>query len=163
MKQEIYRLPDRLLYRLAMYYGILPESGWDAVDQLANQGIIGVGASAKQAAHHLQELALQLGDAALSRGIAAQQAAQPLLAQLLEQYPWAAEALHTRLASLLPETVDEHPQLALERRSTRSNSSSEFFKNFFQILRLLNRDTVAQIRLLTPLLTGGVGVVKTCF
>ena len=54
VKQEIYRLPDRLLYGLAMYYGLLPESGWDAVDQLANRGIIGQGAGGKEAAHHLQ-------------------------------------------------------------------------------------------------------------
>ena len=53
VKQEIYRLPDRLLYRLAMYYGILPTSGWDAIDQLAQRGIIGVGGDAQQAAHHL--------------------------------------------------------------------------------------------------------------
>ena len=53
VKQEIYRLPDRLLYRLAMYYGIVPTSGWDAVDQLAQRGIIGVGDEAQQAAHHL--------------------------------------------------------------------------------------------------------------
>ena len=53
VKQEIYRLPDRLLYRLAMYYGILPTSGWDAVAQLAQQGIIGAGENAQQASHHL--------------------------------------------------------------------------------------------------------------
>ena len=53
VKQEIYRLPDRLLYRLAMYYGILPTSGWDAVDQLTQHRIIGVGDEAQQAAHHL--------------------------------------------------------------------------------------------------------------
>ena len=53
VKQEIYRLPDRLLYRLAMYYGLLPTSGWDAVDQLAQRGIIGVGEDAQKAAHHL--------------------------------------------------------------------------------------------------------------
>ncbi len=40
VKQEIYRLPDRLLCRLAMYYGLLPESGWDAVEQLRSKGII---------------------------------------------------------------------------------------------------------------------------
>ena len=34
VKQEIYRLPDRLLYGLAFYYGILPQSAWDAVDKL---------------------------------------------------------------------------------------------------------------------------------
>ena len=54
VKQEIYRLPDRLLYSLAMYYGILPESGWDAVEKLASRGIIGVGSGAKEASHHLQ-------------------------------------------------------------------------------------------------------------
>ena len=53
VKQEIYRLPDRLLYRLAMYYGLLPTSGWDAVDQLSQYGIIGIGENAQQAAHHL--------------------------------------------------------------------------------------------------------------
>ena len=53
VKQEIYRLPDRLLYRLAMYYGMLPTSGWDAVTQLNQRGIIGVGEETQQAAHHL--------------------------------------------------------------------------------------------------------------
>ncbi|MEM7382815.1 MAG: tetratricopeptide repeat protein [Bacteroidota bacterium] len=53
VKQEIYRLPDRLLYRLAMYHGLLPTSGWDAVAQLQAQHIIGVGDEAQQAAHHL--------------------------------------------------------------------------------------------------------------
>ena len=53
VKQEIYGLPDRLLYQLAMYYGILPTSGWDAVDQLKQHGIIGVGENAQQASHHL--------------------------------------------------------------------------------------------------------------
>ncbi len=48
VKQEIYRLPDRLLYRLAMYYGLLPESGWDAVGQLSRRGII-----RREAAQHL--------------------------------------------------------------------------------------------------------------
>ena len=32
VKQEIYRLPDRLIYGLAMYFGICPRSGWDAVE-----------------------------------------------------------------------------------------------------------------------------------
>ena len=54
VKQEIYRLPDRLLYGLATYYGLRPESGWDAVEQLKAQGIIGVSEEAKQAAHRLQ-------------------------------------------------------------------------------------------------------------
>ncbi len=48
VKQEIYRLPDRLLYRLAMYYGLLPESGWDAVAQLRTKEII-----SEVAARHL--------------------------------------------------------------------------------------------------------------
>ena len=54
VKQEIYRLPDRLLYRLAMYYGIVPTSGWDAVERLSRRSIIGVGDEAQQAAHNLQ-------------------------------------------------------------------------------------------------------------
>jgi len=40
VKQEIYRLPDRLLYGLALYYGILPTSVWDAVEKLHQKGII---------------------------------------------------------------------------------------------------------------------------
>ena len=54
VKQEIYRLPDRLLYGLATYYGLRPESAWDAVEQLKAQGIIGVSEEAKQAAHRLK-------------------------------------------------------------------------------------------------------------
>ena len=54
VKQEIYRLPDRLLYGLAMYFGICPKSGWDAIEQLKQQGIIGQGAAAQQAGHHLK-------------------------------------------------------------------------------------------------------------
>ena len=54
VKQEIYRLPDRLIYGLAMYFGICPESGWDAVEQLKQQGIIGQGKAAQQAGHHLK-------------------------------------------------------------------------------------------------------------
>jgi HEAT repeat protein len=49
VKQEIYRLPDRLLYQLAMYYGLLPVSGWDAVAQLQSKGVISAAA-----ARHLQ-------------------------------------------------------------------------------------------------------------
>ena len=54
VKQEIYRLPDRLISGLAMYFGICPESAWDAVDKLKAQGIIGVSEEAKQASHRLQ-------------------------------------------------------------------------------------------------------------
>lgn len=54
VKEEIYRLPDRLLYRLAMYFGLFPENAWDAVELLARNRIIGVGENALQASHHLQ-------------------------------------------------------------------------------------------------------------
>ena len=54
VKQEIYRLPDRLLYGLATYYGLRPESAWDAVDKLKESHIIGVDDSAKHASHRLQ-------------------------------------------------------------------------------------------------------------
>ena len=47
VKQEIYRLPDRLLYGLATYYGILPTSSWDAVDQLAARSVIDSGAAVR--------------------------------------------------------------------------------------------------------------------
>ncbi|XP_065650033.1 uncharacterized protein LOC100206955 [Hydra vulgaris] len=40
VKQEIYRLPDRMVYNLALYFGIEGESAWDLVDKLANKGII---------------------------------------------------------------------------------------------------------------------------
>ena len=49
VKQEIYRLPDRLLYGLAFYYGILPESAWDAVDKLLASNKIN-----EEAARHLK-------------------------------------------------------------------------------------------------------------
>ncbi len=52
VKQEIYRLPDRLLYGLATYYGLLPDSAWDAVAQLHNNKIIN-----ETAKHHLQYVA----------------------------------------------------------------------------------------------------------
>ena len=52
VKEEIYRLPDRLLYGLALYYGILPQSGWDAVDQLLKDGKIN-----ETGAHHLKYMA----------------------------------------------------------------------------------------------------------
>ena len=54
VKQEIYRLPDRLLYGLTTYYGLRPESAWDAVDKLKEGRIIGVDDSAKQASHRLK-------------------------------------------------------------------------------------------------------------
>ena len=52
VKQEIYRLPDRLLYGLAFYYGILPESAWDAVNKLLVSNKINA-----EAARHLKYMA----------------------------------------------------------------------------------------------------------
>ena len=52
VKQEIYRLPDRLLYSLAMYYGHEPKSAWDAVNQLLKDGKIN-----ETAARHLKYMA----------------------------------------------------------------------------------------------------------
>ncbi|WP_341793712.1 MULTISPECIES: tetratricopeptide repeat protein [unclassified Rickettsia] len=49
VKQEIYRLPDRMLYNLGMYYGIDGDSAWDTVDKLYKQGIINL-----EAANNLQ-------------------------------------------------------------------------------------------------------------
>ena len=40
VKEEIYRLPDRLLYSLGQYYGIDENSVWDVVDALQTRGII---------------------------------------------------------------------------------------------------------------------------
>ena len=40
VKQEIYRLPDRMIYNLGMLYGIQGESNCDIVDKLQAQGII---------------------------------------------------------------------------------------------------------------------------
>ncbi|XP_047127451.1 uncharacterized protein LOC105846073 [Hydra vulgaris] len=40
VKQEIYRLPDRMIYNLALYFGIEGESAWDLVDKLADKGVI---------------------------------------------------------------------------------------------------------------------------
>jgi hypothetical protein len=39
-KQEIYRLPDRLLYDLAFYYAINSNSVWDAIEQLQKKCVI---------------------------------------------------------------------------------------------------------------------------
>ena len=52
VKQEIYRLPDRLLYGLATYYGLRPESAWDAVEQLRASNRINA-----EAARHLKYMA----------------------------------------------------------------------------------------------------------
>ena len=40
VEKEIYRLSDSLLYGLAFYHGIVPSSGWDAVSQLFERGMI---------------------------------------------------------------------------------------------------------------------------
>ncbi|WP_341789384.1 tetratricopeptide repeat protein [Rickettsia endosymbiont of Polydrusus tereticollis] len=40
VKQEIYRLPDRMVYNLGLYYGIEGDSSWDTVEKLEAKGII---------------------------------------------------------------------------------------------------------------------------
>ena len=40
VKKEIYRMPDRLIYSLALFYNIQGNSIWDAVDQLQQKAII---------------------------------------------------------------------------------------------------------------------------
>ncbi|XP_047133331.1 uncharacterized protein LOC124811549 isoform X1 [Hydra vulgaris] len=40
VKREIYRLPDRMIYNLGLYYGIDGGSGWDTVDKLEERNII---------------------------------------------------------------------------------------------------------------------------
>ena len=52
VKEEIYRLADRLLYGLAFYYGLRPQSVWDAVEQLKESGKIHA-----EAARHLKYMA----------------------------------------------------------------------------------------------------------
>jgi tetratricopeptide (TPR) repeat protein/endonuclease/exonuclease/phosphatase family metal-dependent hydrolase len=42
VKQEIYRLPDRLIYNLGLIYGVQEESSWDTLDRLYEQGKISV-------------------------------------------------------------------------------------------------------------------------
>ncbi|MEO1218945.1 MAG: tetratricopeptide repeat protein [Bacteroidota bacterium] len=46
--QDIGRTPDQLLCDLALYYGLMPASGWEAITQLFDQGII-----KQEAVHHL--------------------------------------------------------------------------------------------------------------
>ncbi len=40
IKQEIYRLPDRLIYNLGQIYGIESENGWEIIGQLAKNEIL---------------------------------------------------------------------------------------------------------------------------
>jgi hypothetical protein len=40
VKQEIYRLPDRMIYNLGMYYGIDGNSAWNIIDKLREKKII---------------------------------------------------------------------------------------------------------------------------
>ncbi|WP_039457518.1 tetratricopeptide repeat protein [Candidatus Jidaibacter acanthamoebae] len=54
VKQEIYRLPDRLLYSLALNFGIEAESAWDAVDKLHEKNVIGSIEQKKYAPHNLK-------------------------------------------------------------------------------------------------------------
>ena len=51
VRQELYRMPE-VPYRLATYYGLCPESAWNAVEQLEEQQIIGVSEDAKHLAAH---------------------------------------------------------------------------------------------------------------
>jgi len=45
VKQEVYRLPDRLIHDFGMYFGIEGDSVWDTVDKMAQKKIIGLEAS----------------------------------------------------------------------------------------------------------------------
>nr|XP_047125694.1 uncharacterized protein LOC124807636 [Hydra vulgaris] len=40
VKQEIYRLPDRMIHNLGLYYGIEENCAWDILDKLEAKGII---------------------------------------------------------------------------------------------------------------------------
>ncbi|WP_161791869.1 tetratricopeptide repeat protein [Candidatus Jidaibacter acanthamoebae] len=40
VKQEIYRLPDRYIYSIAVYYGLEFESLWEAIEKMKNEEII---------------------------------------------------------------------------------------------------------------------------
>jgi tetratricopeptide (TPR) repeat protein len=53
VKKVIYRLPDRLIYGLATYFGIMPKSALDAVEELQKRQVIAVREDVKDAAHHL--------------------------------------------------------------------------------------------------------------
>ncbi|MBA8667923.1 tetratricopeptide repeat protein [Holosporaceae bacterium 'Namur'] len=54
VKQEIYRLPDRFIYSLALFFGIEAKSAWDAVDKLYQKKIIGIAQENRSAQHHLK-------------------------------------------------------------------------------------------------------------
>ncbi len=49
VKQEIYRIPDRLLYNIGLYYGLQGNGAWNTVDLLLKASIIG-----EKAAVHLK-------------------------------------------------------------------------------------------------------------
>jgi hypothetical protein len=40
VKQEIYRLPDRLLYALSLYYGLKTDSVWESIKELFKNSFI---------------------------------------------------------------------------------------------------------------------------
>ena len=40
VKQEIYRLPDRMIYNLGMFFGIYADSAWNIIDELERNKII---------------------------------------------------------------------------------------------------------------------------
>ncbi|KIE04896.1 hypothetical protein NF27_FE00030 [Candidatus Jidaibacter acanthamoeba] len=54
VKQEIYRLPDRFIYGLALYFGIEPVSIWDAINKLHENKVIGTTEKGKDAPHYLK-------------------------------------------------------------------------------------------------------------
>ncbi|MBA8667735.1 tetratricopeptide repeat protein [Holosporaceae bacterium 'Namur'] len=54
VKQEIYRLPDRFIYSLALFFGIGAKSVWDAVDKLYETKIIACEDKSKNALHYLK-------------------------------------------------------------------------------------------------------------
>lgn len=45
IKQDIYRLPDRLLYNIGLYYGINEGNAWDTIEQLRVKELISIEAS----------------------------------------------------------------------------------------------------------------------
>ncbi len=149
VKQEIYRLPDRLLCRLAMYYGILPESGWDAVEQLWARGIISEAAAGhlgyavsfatllrlRTYLHHgeqKEEMAVLSGmrkgptQQVVSQSFALDVAALEVGGSLFKYY-YTALPLHQRMKDFFNK-VKSHEQL-LEEQAAVSFFQSEAFYN----------------------------------
>jgi flavodoxin len=59
VKQEIYRLPDRMVYNLGLYYGIEGDSSWDTVDKLETKGIINPQAAINLTSRHFKKCMLK--------------------------------------------------------------------------------------------------------